>query len=319
MAAQSEERRRILTQIERAFGDTVGEALADQAVTDILRNADGKIWVERLDGPLRPAGTLSNHDAMTAINAIASWQKVTITPDRPILSCELPDGSRFEANIPPAAVGGATFSIRKKASKLITLEQYVATGGMTTPQKNMIQNAVTSRHNIIVAGSTGSGKTTLTNAIIDSIVKQNPSERIYILEDLTEIQCAAENKVICRATADTTMLELLRSALRQRPDRILIGEVRGGEAWELLKCWNTGHPGGVCTIHADTGKHQKENGRPPALKRLEQLCAENPQAPRQIEIVREVINDTVDLVIYIERDRRTLARRITSINPISND
>ena len=163
---------------------------------------------------------------------------------------------------------------------------------MTKAQKRFIEEAVTSQYNIIVAGSTGSGKTTLTNAIIEEIVRQNPTERIYILEDLTEIQCNAKNKVVCRATADTTMVELLCSALRQRPDRIFIGEVRGGEAWELIKSWNTGHPGGVCTIHADAADDQNTTGRTPALKRLEQLCAENPQAPRQLKILRAVIADT---------------------------
>ena len=312
-----ESNQRLLAQIDRALGETIADALDDASVTDILRNADGTIWIERLGQPLTRAGRLSEHDAMTAINAVASWLQVTVRPDRPILSGELPDGSRFEANIPPAAVGGAIIAIRKKASQLITLDDYVATGGMTPEQQQMICTAVERRKNLIIAGSTGSGKTTLANAVIDEIVQQHPAERIYILEDLTEIQCAAENQVICRATADTTMVELLRSALRQRPDRILIGEVRGGEAWELMKCWNTGHPGGICTIHANSGQHQDNKGTVPALKRLEQLCAENEQAPRQTEIIRSVIADTVDYVIYIERCAKTRARRVSSITEIS--
>ncbi len=307
--------RRVLAQIDRALGSVVGQALADHDVTDILRNADGTIWIERLGQPLVEAGYLSANEAMTAINAVAGWHQVTITPDNPVLSCELPDGSRFEANIPPVAVGGPTFSIRKKASRLITLDEYVATGGMTGQQKEIIHQAVTDHSNILIAGSTGSGKTTLANAIIHHIVEQFPHERLYILEDLTEIQCNARNKVVSRATRDTTMVELLRSALRQRPDRILIGEVRGGEAWELVKCWNTGHPGGVCTIHADA-TDANGNATAPALKRLEQLCAENAQAPRQTGIIRDVIAEAVDLLVYIARHPRSGQRTVLSMTPV---
>ncbi len=307
--------RRVLAQIDRALGSVVGQALADNDVTDILRNADGAIWIERLGQPMIEAGYLSANGAITAINAVASWHQVTITPDNPILSCELPDGSRFEANIPPVSVGGPTFSIRKKASRLITLDEYVTTGCMTVQQREIMHQAVTEHSNIIIAGSTGSGKTTLANAVIHHIVEQFPHERLYILEDLTEIQCNARNRVVSRATADTTMVELLRSALRQRPDRILIGEVRGGEAWELMKCWNTGHPGGVCTIHADTPDADSKVTTP-AMKRLEQLCAENAQAPRQTGIIREVITEAVDLLVYIARHPRSGQRAVQSIVPV---
>ncbi len=308
-------RRRILAQIDRALGSVVGQALADHDVTDILRNADGAIWIERLGQPMTRAGYLSMNNAMTAINAVAGWHQVTITPTNPILSCELPDGSRFEANIPPVSVGGPTFSIRKKASRLITLDEYVTAGSMTGQQRKIMHQAVTDRSNIIIAGSTGSGKTTLANAVIHHIVEQFPHERLYILEDLTEIQCNARNRVVSRATTDTTMVELLRSALRQRPDRILIGEVRGGEAWELMKCWNTGHPGGVCTIHADT-PNADSNVTAPALKRLEQLCAENAQAPRQTGIIRDVITEAVDLLVYIARHPRSGQRTVLSMAPV---
>ena len=304
--------RRVLVQIDRALGSVVGQALSDNNVTDILRNADGVIWIERLGQPMTKAGYLDANDTMTAINAIAGWHQVTITPNNPVLSCELPDGSRFEANIPPVAVGGPTFSIRKKASRLITLDEYVAAGGMTEQQKIIIHEAVADHHNIIIAGSTGSGKTTLANAIIHRIVEQYPHERLYILEDLTEIQCHARNKVVSRATKDTPMVELLRSALRQRPDRILIGEVRGGEAWELMKAWNTGHAGGVCTIHADAAD-TNSIATAPALKRLEQLCAENVQSPRQIGIIRDVITEAVDLLVYVSRHPQSGQRYVMSM------
>ena len=304
--------RRVLAQIDRALGSVVGQALSDNNVTDILRNADGAIWIERLGQPMAEAGYLGANDTMTAINAIAGWHHVTITPDNPVLSCELPDGSRFEANIPPVAVGGPTFSIRKKASRLITLDEYVAAGEMTEQQKIIIHEAVADHHNIIIAGSTGSGKTTLANAIIHRIVERYPHERLYILEDLTEIQCHARNKVVSRATKDTPMVELLRSALRQRPDRILIGEVRGGEAWELMKAWNTGHAGGVCTIHADAAD-TNSLATAPALKRLEQLCAENVQAPRQIDIIRDVITEAVDLLVYVSRHPQSGQRYVMSM------
>lgn len=305
-------RKRLVEQINRALGDIVIAALNADDVSDILLNEDGRLWIERFGKPMRIEGRLDAGAAMVAINAIASCYDTVCRADSPILSCELPgDGSRFEANVPPI-VKSPTFSIRKKASKVFSLTDYTKAGIMLQSEHERIQHAVRQHENIIIAGSTGSGKTTLVNAIIAEIVSQDATERLFVLEDTPEIQCSAINKSCKQATETTTLLDLLKSALRQRPDRILIGEVRGAVAWDLLKAWNTGHPGGVCTLHADadpqrTGKYDA------ALKRLEQLSAENNQCPAAINILREVIGDTVGIIVYIDRSSDTRQRRINAI------
>ena len=173
---------------------------------------------------------------------------------------------------------------------------------MTSSQASVIRNAVASKLNIVVAGGTGSGKTTLTNAILAEIVDHAPDDRLVILEDTAEIQCAAENAV-CLHTSDTVdMSRLLKSTMRLRPDRIIVGEVRDGAALTLLKAWNTGHPGGIATIHSNTARS--------ALQRLEQLTAEASQQPMQA-----VIGDAVDLIISIERTPK--GRRVNEILHVS--
>lgn len=149
-------------------------------------------------------------------------------------------------------------------------------------------DAIKKRKNILVVGGTGSGKTTFTNAIIDSIVRIHPNHRLIIIEDTAEIQCAAKNKLTLRATEETSMLRLLKATMRLRPDRILIGEVRGKEALDLLKAWNTGHPGGVATVHASSAKG--------GLIRMEQLIAESAAAQ-----MKELIAEAVDIVVFIEK------------------
>ena len=301
-------KKRLAEQINRALGKTVVAALNADDVSDILLNEDGQIWIERFGEPMRVEGTLDAGAAMVAINAIASCYDTVCRADNPILSCELPlNGSRFEANVPPI-VKFPTFSIRKKASKVFTLDDYTESGIMTKNQKSRIEQAVKAHENIIIAGSTGSGKTTLLNAVIAEIVRQDDTERLFVIEDTPEIQCKAKNRMCKQATETTTLLDLLKSTLRQRPDRILIGEVRGAVAWDLLKAWNTGHPGGVCTLHADADPHIT-NKYDAALKRLEQLSAENSQCPQSTSIVREVIGEAVGIIVYIAKSGVTLGKR----------
>ena len=169
---------------------------------------------------------------------------------------------------------------------------------MTISQADVIRSAVASKLNLLVAGGTGSGKTTLTNAILAEIVAHSPEDRLVILEDTAEIQCAAENAVSLHTSEPVDMSRLLKSTMRLRPDRIIVGEVRDGAALTMLKAWNTGHPGGVATIHSNSARS--------ALQRLEQLTAEASHQPMQA-----VIGDAVDLVISIERTAK--GRRIAEI------
>ncbi|WP_038945258.1 P-type conjugative transfer ATPase TrbB, partial [Bradyrhizobium japonicum] len=185
-------------------------------------------------------------------------------------------------------VKAPAFTIRRRASRLIPLDDYVKGRVMTERQADIIRNAVASRLNIVISGGTGSGKTTLANAVIAEIAETAPDDRILILEDTAEIQCPAENVVALHTSDTVDMARLLKSTMRLRPDRIVVGEVRDGAALTLLKAWNTGHPGGVATVHANTAES--------ALRRLEQLSAEASQ-----QSMREVIGEAVDLIVSIER------------------
>ena len=215
---------------------------------------------------------------------------MTVTLQYPVVEGEFPlDGSRFAGQLPPI-VGAPTFAIRKRASAIFTLAQYVEAGIMTEGHQAVIAQAVAAHRNILVVGGTGSGKTTLTNAIIDEIVRQNRHERLVIIEDTGEIQCAAPNCVTYHTTIEIPMTKLLRTTLRMRPDRILVGEVRGPEALDLLMAWNTGHEGGVATIHA--------NDAHAGLSRLATLISMHPDSPRPIE---PLIGEAVHLLIHITK------------------
>ena len=293
---------RLVSKLQNALGDHLCVALEDPSVVEIMLNPDGRLFIERLGHGIAAAGEMARAAAETVIGSVAHVLNSEVDDERPIVSGELPiGGHRFEGLLPPV-VAGPSFTIRRRASRLIPLEHYVASKTMTARQAAVIRNAVGSKLNIVVAGGTGSGKTTLTNAILAEIVLQAPEDRLVILEDTAEIQCAAENAV-CLHTSDTVdMSRLLKSTMRLRPDRIIVGEVRDGAALTLLKAWNTGHPGGVATIHSNTARS--------ALQRLEQLTAEASQQPMQA-----VIGDAVDLIISIERTPK--GRRVSEILHVS--
>ena len=276
--------------LERDLGPVIMGALADPKTVEIMLNADGKLWQERLGEKMQQIGTLSASRSESIIKTLAGFHGKEITKGRPLLECELPiDGSRFAGQFPPI-VPAPTFAIRKKAIAIFTLAQYVAAGIMTSAQLVVIEAAVKNHRNILVTGSTGSGKTTLVNAIINHMVVIDPSERIVIIEDTGEIQCAADNFVQYHTTLDISMTLLLRTSLRMRPDRLLVGEVRGPEALDLLMAWNTGHEGGAATLHANHARA--------GLVRMAQLISMHPDAPKHIE---PLISEAVQLVIHIAR------------------
>jgi type IV secretion system protein VirB11 len=207
-----------------------------------------------------------------------------------LIEGELPlDGSRFAGQLPPV-VQEPTFAIRKKAVSVFTLDQYLEQNIMTGLQISCVKQAIADHKNILVIGGTGSGKTTLVNAIIQEMVVCNPSERVCIIEDTGEIQCTAENCVQYHTTLEVTMTMLLKTILRMRPDRILVGEVRGPEALDLLDAWNTGHEGGAATLHA--------NDEISALLRLKSLITRNSAAPSDIE---SLIGEAVHTIVHISR------------------
>lgn len=279
---------RVIRKLKTELGPLVVRALEDPKVVEIMLNSDGTLWQETLGQGMEVIGEMTASQAFSLLSTIATSLGTQVTAICPILEGELPiDGSRFEGLIPPV-VARPTFTIRKKASQVFDLFDYVKQNSLTPVQQYHIIQAVKQRKNILVVGGTGSGKTTFTNAIIQQIVYNTPEHRLVIIEDTVEIQCSAKNAVILRSTETVDMQKLLKATMRLRPDRILVGEVRGPEALTLLKSWNTGHPGGVATVHA--------NSAAAGLIRMEQLISEATTAPLQ-----SLIAEAVHLVIFIEK------------------
>jgi len=297
-------RKRHLEKLRRDFGDVFMAALNDPKTIEILLNADGSLWQERLGEPMKVIGSMTATRAESVMRTIAACLDTIITRDKPTLEGELPlDGSRFAGQLPPI-VSAPTFAVRKKASSVFTLGQYVEAGIMTEGQREVICEVVAQHKNILVIGGTGTGKTTLTNAIIQQIVTHDSKERIFIIEDTGEIQCVAVNCVPYHTTLEVSMTKLLRTTLRMRPDRILVGEVRGPEALDLLMAWNTGHEGGVATLHA--------NNALSGLSRLAMLISMHPESPKSIE---PLIGEAVHVVIHIAKT--PAGRRIQEIIEVS--
>lgn len=256
---------RLVGKLQGALGARLCSALDDSAVAEIMLNPDGRLFIENVGQGITAAGEMSATAAEMVIGTVAHALRSEVDTDQPIISGELPfGGHRFEGLLPPV-VSRPAFSIRRRASRLIPLEDYVRGGVMTEAQAGNIRSAISSRLNIVISGGTGSGKTTLANAVIGEIVSSAPEDRLVILEDTAEIQCVGNNVVFLHTSDTVDMGRLLKSTMRLRPDRIIVGEVRDGAALTLLKAWNTGHPGGVATVHANTATS--------ALRRLEQLTA----------------------------------------------
>lgn len=276
--------------LERDMGPVLLAALNDPRTVEIMLNADGKLWQERLGEPMKCIASMRMAQAQAIIETVAGYHGKEVTRQKPILEGELPlDGSRFAGQLPPV-VPAPTFAIRKRAVAIFTLAQYVEDGVMTAGQRDALVEAIRAHRNILVVGGTGSGKTTLVNAIINQMVVQDPAERVILIEDTGEIQCAAAKYVQYHTSIDVNMTTLLRSALRMRPDRILVGEVRGPEALDLLMAWNTGHEGGAATLHANNARA--------GLDRLAMLISMHPDSPRPIE---PLIAEAVHVVVHIAR------------------
>lgn len=290
--------------LERDFGAEFLSALYNPKTIEIMLNPDGKLWLEQLGQPMRCIGSMRPAQAQAIVETISGYHGKEVTVKSPLLEGELPlDGSRFAGQLPPV-VANPTFAIRKKAVSIFTLDQYVESGVMTPAQRDILIKSVKNHRNILVIGGTGSGKTTLINAIIREMVNYDPAERIVIIEDTGEIQCAATNCIQYHTTVDVSMTHLLKTTLRMRPDRILVGEVRGPEALDLLMAWNTGHEGGAATLHANNAKS--------GLDRLSMLISMHPDSPSPIE---PLIGEAVHVVVHIAREDG--GRRVKEIIEVS--
>lgn len=285
---------RLLQSIRHNCGDIVNAAIEDPEVIEIMLNPDGKIWTERYGQDQRHVGDLPFANGQMILSLVASALGRTVDANSPILEGEFPlDGSRFAGVFPPVVGPGASFSIRKRASKVLTLENYYETGVISEDVMKIIYEAVLHMKNIVVVGGTSSGKTTFVNAIIDCISRFCASHRLIIIEDTAELQSKSPNTVflhthIIDELREIGMRQLAKLSMRYAPRRILVGEVRDAAALELLKLWNTGHPGGVGTFYADSAEE--------ALPRLEELVEEAGLGPK-----RPLIGRAVDLVVYMEK------------------
>jgi type IV secretion system protein TrbB len=290
--------------LKRVMGAEMIDALEARNTIEILLNEDGKLWLESLGQPMRCIGYRDASAAATLVRTIAGAVGAELTRSTPLLECDLPlDGSRVAAQVPPIVLA-PTLAIRKHASSVFSIEQYVESGVMTSSQASALLDAIAAHRNILVVGGTGSGKTTLVNGIIAAMVAHDPGERVVVIEDTREIQCSAVNKVQYRTSHDVSMRQLLRATLRMRPDRILVGEVRGGEALDLLMAWNTGHEGGAATLHS--------NSAAAGLSKLAMFVSMNADAPRTIE---PLIAEVVHVLVQIQKTPQ--GRRVREVLNVS--
>jgi type IV secretion system protein VirB11 len=298
---EAQDRRR--TMLRTAMGPVIAAALADPAVIEVMVNPDGVLRLDRLgEGRIDTGARLAPAEVERIIRLVASHARAEAHAGNPVVSAELPQrddglaGERFEGLLPPVATAPC-FAIRKPAAKIYTLDDYVADRIVMPVQADALRKAVRERRNLLIAGGTSSGKTTLANALLAEIAGLD--ERVILIEDTRELQCAAPDCVALRTRPGVvSMADLVRSTLRLRPDRIIVGEVRGGEALDMLKAWNTGHPGGIATVHANSARS--------ALYRLEQLVQES-----VVTVPRRLIAEAIDLVVFIQG--RGTGRRIETI------
>ena len=321
--SKHETRKRLEEKLTRECGSVFMQALRDPAVIEIMLNPDGKLWLDKAgEGMIFTGYEMPRSVAESMLGTCASMLETAITADNPILEGEFPlDGSRLEGLYPPIVTGPA-FAIRKKATKIFTLDEYKARGIIRPLNRELLASisarhvedtilfdhpvdalraAIRSRKNVLVVGGTGSGKTTLSNGLLAEFPVICPGDRVVTIEDTRELQVAVENIVSLRTSETVSMQRLLRATMRLRPDRIIVGEVRGGEALALLKAWNTGHPGGVATLHADSAYG--------GLIRLEQLIEEN----AGITANPKMIAEAVGLIVFIERVNAEPGRMVTEI------
>lgn len=287
--------------LETNCGSLMMEAVNDSEVIEIMLNPDSSLWVEKYGRDHERIGNLDAPQARQILSLVASAQGNTVSYLTPIVEGLFPlDSSRFEGVFPPLTTA-PSFSLRKRASRVFTLPEYQENGSIQAEGVNIIEQGIAARKNIVVVGGTSSGKTTFLNAVIDAITKITPSDRIVTLEDTPELQCTSENLVSLYTSevpgAEVSMRKLAKVCMRYAPKRILVGEVRDAAALELLKLWNTGHPGGIATFHADSAFE--------ALERLEELVEEAGLGPKQ-----RLIGRAVDLVVYMEKTREN--RRVVS-------
>jgi type IV secretion system protein VirB11 len=296
--AMTETQARRRASLRTAVGP-IAKYLGDDAIVEIMLNADGRIWIERAGvGMLATDATMSPEDALRMLRVVATEMNTELSDRNPSLAGKLPIwGARVQASIPPV-VEAPVFALRKPAKVVFGLDDYVERKILKPEEAEALRAAVRARRNILVGGGTGSGKTTFANALLREIAET--ADRVYLVEDNPELQCAAANKVQVLVQPPVyTWNRAIMDAMRFRPDRIIVGEIRDGSALEMLKAWNTGHPGGIATVHANDTRAM--------LDRVCQLIEEVvPTAPRSL------VAQTVGVCVHLRRDPRHPSGRSVS-------
>jgi len=272
---------------------SLNEYLDDENITEVMFNPDGRVLVEKYGCGIISTGiTITREKALLLMGSIAEYNGTVINRQNPLLKGSMPEGQRFQGMQEPV-VDSPAFTIRCNRSRSLLLDDYVRER-LSKECAEMLRTALVNKKNILVSGGTGSGKTTLTSALLRELSKLCPNDRLTIMEDTREIVVESKNVVYQLATDEVTMSDLLAANLRMRPDRIILGETRGGDAYDLLMSWNTGHPGGICTLHANSALS--------ALARFETLILVAGTAQNlTIPAVRSLIASAVDIVIHIEK------------------
>ena len=290
---------RYMAMLRQNLGSDLLTVLEDPGLTDFMRNADGRCWIAAHGkGMYEASFTLPDSQVEALIGALAAAMGVVADAEHPIIEADLPiHRVRFEGLIPPI-VPAPAMALRKPAQVLYTLPDYVRNGILRSAWAELLSEAVARKLNILIAGVTGSGKTTLAGALLNEMVERSdPSDRYLILEDRREIQCKADNALFLLTNDAVDLTRLVRTAMRLYPTRIIIGETRGAECLALLKAWLT-HSGGVTTVHATSART--------ALTRLMGLVQEAAVGPQP-----ELIAETVNLIAVIEDSRQ--GRRVTEL------
>jgi P-type conjugative transfer ATPase TrbB len=302
LAPDDEPARRHRDSLARALGPVALEALADPDVTELYVNPSGRLYVDtRSEGRRDTGASLSPDQVLRFLHLVASSFATILTTARPVLQAELPRhlflGARLQGFVPPIAPA-PSFNIRKPPSVVYSLDEYVASGSLSALHRAALAAAVEGRRNILIVGGTGSGKTTLANAVLLEITTTFPRDRIVILEDTVELQCAAPDHLALRSSDTLRLRDLVKAALRTSPDRIVVGEVRDEAALDLCDAWETGHPGGCATLHAEDPLG--------ALHRLDRLAQRANMGPQA-----HLVGSAIDLVVVIAGGSR--GRRVTDL------
>jgi type IV secretion system protein VirB11 len=304
MSLPLEQQERLLEKLSREVSGPIQAALEDKEVIEIVCNSDGSIWKLSQENGWKEIDKISSAKADSILSTVAALTDNIVNSKNPQIQCVFPlDGSRLQGLLPPA-VTAPIFDIRKHSAHIFTIEEYIAAKIMTREQAEIIEQAIIARKNILISGGTCSGKTTLTKTIIDLAAKLGtPGERFVIIEDTRELYCTAKNAVSIHAYTRDMLSQFTQSAMRLRPDRVILGEVRGREAYDLMYLLNSGHPGSFTTIHANNARL--------ALHKFLMLARESGE-----DIHPQRVVECFDIVISISRS--AVGLRVEEIVEVSD-